>query len=51
MTENSPKLGPNESDAPTAAPKNAKVFGYNVAAEASKPSAPKPNPASPLAAG
>ena len=49
--ELTPKVGPNEADSPAAAPEDAKVFGYDVASNARSVSQPKPNPASPLAAG
>lgn len=51
MAETTPKVGPSAADAPTSAPDNAKVFGYDVAANARKVAPAKPNPASPLAAG
>lgn len=46
-----PKIGPNESDAPTSAPETANVFGYDVAAQSGTVTASQANPASPLAAG
>lgn len=51
MSETTPKVGPNSSDAPEATPESAKVFDYNVAANARTVAPSKPNPASPLAAG
>jgi hypothetical protein len=51
MEESTPKMGPNEADAPVSAPETANVFDYNVASNASTPAPVKPNPASPLAAG
>lgn len=51
MEESTPKVGPNESDAPSEAPENAQVFGYDVASNARTVAPTKPNPASPLAAG
>lgn len=49
--ELTPKIGPNEADAPAVPPENANVFGYDVASQAGTVSASQPNPASPLAAG
>lgn len=51
MAETTPKVGPSAADAPASTPENAKVFGYDVAANARKVVPAKPNPASPLAAG
>ena len=51
MSEATPKVGPSAADAPAEAPKDAQVFGYDVAANARKVAPAKPNPASPLAAG
>jgi len=51
MTESTPKLGPNPSDAPQSPPEDAKVFGYDVAQQARFTHINKPNPNSPLAAG
>lgn len=51
MADSAPKVGPSAADAPTSAPENAKVFGYDVASNARKVAPSKPNPASPLAAG
>lgn len=51
MSDSSPKVGPSAADAPAAAPETAKVFGYDVAANAKTVAPAKPNPASPLAAG
>lgn len=51
MSETTPKNGPNAADAPEVAPEAAKVFGYDVASQAKKTAAAKPNPNSPLAAG
>ena len=51
MSETTPKVGPSVADAPSSTPENAKVFGYDVSANARKVVPAKPNPASPLAAG
>lgn len=51
MSESTPKVGPTAADAPSSAPEDAKVFGYNVAAQSRKAPAQKVNPKSPLAAG
>ena len=51
MSEATPKVGPSAADAPAEAPKDAKVFGYDVAANAKTVAPRKANPASPLAAG
>lgn len=51
MAEATPKTGPNPSDSPSASPENAKVFGYDVAAQSRTSKSPKANPNSPLAAG
>lgn len=49
--ETTPKIGPNEADAPAAAPETANVFGYDVASQARTSAPSAPNPTSPLAAG
>jgi hypothetical protein len=51
MSETSPKVGPTAADAPEVTIETAKVFDYNVAANAKTVAPAKPNPASPLAAG
>jgi hypothetical protein len=51
MPESTPKVGPTLADAPEESPKEANVFGYDVASQSKNVSAQKPNPASPLAAG
>jgi hypothetical protein len=51
MEDTTPKVGPNEADAPVAAPETANVYGYDVASQAKTVAPSKPNPASPLAAG
>jgi hypothetical protein len=48
MSDSNPAVAPNSAPE---APKNAKVFGYDVAAQAKSTPAQKPNPKSPLAAG
>ena len=48
MSDSNPTAAPN---AAPAAPENAKVFGYDVAAQAKYTPAQKLNPKSPLAAG
>lgn len=48
MSDSNPTAAPN---AAPEAPKNAKVFGYDVAAQAKSAPAQKLNPKSPLAAG
>lgn len=48
MSDSNPKAAPN---AAPEAPENAKVFGYDVAAQAKSNPVQKSNPNSPLAAG
>jgi len=48
MADSNPTAAPN---AEPEAPKDAKVFGYDVAAQAKSTPVQKPNPKSPLAAG
>lgn len=48
MSDSDPRLSPNSAPE---TPEDAKVFGYDVASQASKPPEQKPNPMSPLAAG
>lgn len=51
MSDTTPKVGPNPSDAPEAPPETANVFGYDVASQPAQPRQPQANPNSPLAAG
>jgi hypothetical protein len=48
MSDSNPTAAPN---AAPEAPKDAKVFEYDVATQSKQPPAQKPNPNSPLAAG
>ena len=48
MSDSNPAAAPNSAPEP---PKDAKVFGYDVAAQTKQAPDQKPNPHSPLAAG
>lgn len=48
MSDSNPAAAPNSAPQP---PEDAKVFGYNVAAQSQSSSVQKSNPNSPLAAG
>jgi hypothetical protein len=48
MSDSNPTVAPNSAPEP---PKDAQVFGYDVAAQSNSAPVQKPNPNSPLAAG